>query len=169
MVHICVRKLGHPWFRKWLVAWLAPSHYLNQCWNIVNWNFRIIFSEILTEIYIFSFKKMHLKISSGKWRPFCISFNVLTLHVPFRSYTGLDIGLLSTCRCPPAGAMPTATFNIDGLVQDCSNSSAFFFAINHFELTQTILFNMADGISRNKAYFRDFLYQHSLFHIGAWM
>ena len=21
----------------WLVAWTAPSHYLNQCWNIVNW------------------------------------------------------------------------------------------------------------------------------------
>ena len=25
------------WFRYWLVAWPAPSHYLNQCWNIVNW------------------------------------------------------------------------------------------------------------------------------------
>ena len=22
--------------RWWLVAWSAPSHYLNQCWNIVN-------------------------------------------------------------------------------------------------------------------------------------
>ena len=22
---------------KWLVAWSAPSHYLNQCWNIFNW------------------------------------------------------------------------------------------------------------------------------------
>ena len=21
----------------WLVAWTAPSHYLNQCWNTVNW------------------------------------------------------------------------------------------------------------------------------------
>ena len=35
----------------------------------------------------FSFKKMHLNISSGKWRPFCLSFNVLTLkcecHRPF--------------------------------------------------------------------------------------
>ena len=28
------------------------------------------FSEILIEIYIFSFKKMHLKTPSGKWRPF---------------------------------------------------------------------------------------------------
>ena len=38
-MHICINNLGHYWFRKWLVAWSAPSHYLNQCWNIVNWNF----------------------------------------------------------------------------------------------------------------------------------
>ena len=35
------------------------------------------FSEIVIEIYTFSFKKTHLKISSGKWRPFCFSLNVL--------------------------------------------------------------------------------------------
>ena len=34
-------------------------------------------SEILMEIYTFSFKKMHLKMSSGKWRPFCHGLNVL--------------------------------------------------------------------------------------------
>ena len=39
------------------------------------------FSEILIEIHTFSFKKMHLKMSSGKWRPFCVSLNVLTSHV----------------------------------------------------------------------------------------
>ena len=37
MTHICVSKLGHHWFRYWFVAWTAPSHYQNQCWNIVNW------------------------------------------------------------------------------------------------------------------------------------
>ena len=35
------------------------------------------FSEILFEIYTFSFKKMHLNMSSGKWRPFCLGLNVL--------------------------------------------------------------------------------------------
>ena len=35
------------------------------------------FSEIMIEIYIFSLKKMHLKMSSGKWRPSCLSLNVL--------------------------------------------------------------------------------------------
>ena len=35
------------------------------------------FCEILIEILTFSFKKMHLKISSAKWRPFCFGLNVL--------------------------------------------------------------------------------------------
>ena len=38
---------------------------------------RTSFSEILSEIHSFSFKKMHLKISSAKWRPFCVGLNVL--------------------------------------------------------------------------------------------
>ena len=37
-----------------------------------------IFSEILFEIHTFSIKKMHLKMSSGKWRPSSLSLNVLT-------------------------------------------------------------------------------------------
>ena len=35
------------------------------------------FSEILIKIHTFSFKKMHLKTSFGKWRPSCLSLNVL--------------------------------------------------------------------------------------------
>ena len=34
-------------------------------------------SEILIKIRAFSFKKMHLKMSSGKWRPSCLGLNVL--------------------------------------------------------------------------------------------
>ena len=37
------------------------------------------FSEILIEIHTFSFKKMHLEISSAKWRPFCPGGDELTL------------------------------------------------------------------------------------------
>ena len=36
------------------------------------------FSEILIGIQTFSFKKMQLKMSSAKWRPFCLSLNVLS-------------------------------------------------------------------------------------------
>ena len=35
------------------------------------------FSQILSEIHTFSFKKMHLKMSSGKCRPSCLCLNVL--------------------------------------------------------------------------------------------
>ena len=38
--HICVVKQGQHLFRWWLVACSAPSHYLNQCWIIVNWTLR---------------------------------------------------------------------------------------------------------------------------------
>ena len=41
------------------------------------------FSEILITIQAFSFKKMHLKISSVKWRPFSLGLNVLI--VPTKS------------------------------------------------------------------------------------
>ena len=34
-------------------------------------------TEILIEFHAFLFKKMHLKMLSGKWRPFCLGLNVL--------------------------------------------------------------------------------------------
>ena len=35
------------------------------------------FNEILIKIITFSFKKMHLKMQSAKWRPFCLGLYVL--------------------------------------------------------------------------------------------
>ena len=35
------------------------------------------FSEILIRIQTFAFTEMHLKVSSAKWRPFCLGLNVL--------------------------------------------------------------------------------------------
>ena len=43
---------------------------------------RTNFVELLREIHTFSFKKMHLKMSSGKRRPFCLGLNVLTKRWP---------------------------------------------------------------------------------------
>ena len=37
------------------------------------------FSEISIEIHTFSFKKIHLKISCGKWCPFCLGLNLIIL------------------------------------------------------------------------------------------
>ena len=36
------------------------------------------FNEILIEIRTLSLKKIHYKMSSGKWQPFCLGLNVLT-------------------------------------------------------------------------------------------
>ena len=63
--HICISELGQHWFRKWLVAYSAPSHYLNQCCLIVNWTIQWNFNQN-TKFFIY---KMHLKMSSAKWRP----------------------------------------------------------------------------------------------------
>ena len=60
---------------------LSPGRHKATIWN----NAGILLigplganpSKILIEIYIFSFKKMHLKMLSGKCQPFCLNFNVL--------------------------------------------------------------------------------------------
>ena len=40
VTHICVSKLTIIGSDNGFVAWPAPSHYLNQCWIIVNWTLR---------------------------------------------------------------------------------------------------------------------------------
>ena len=69
--HICVNESGQHWFRWWLVAYSAPSHYLNQCLDIVNCTFRNKIQWNFNRNIKFSFTKMHLKISSAIWWPFC--------------------------------------------------------------------------------------------------
>ena len=56
----------------------APSHYLNQCWNIANWTFKNKLQwNFNREIQTFSCKKLHLKMSPAKWHLFCLSPNEL--------------------------------------------------------------------------------------------
>ena len=43
-------------------------------------------SEIWSEIHTFSLKKMYLKMSSGKWHPFCLGLNVLKGRRPYQCY-----------------------------------------------------------------------------------
>ena len=80
MTHICVSKLT-------IIGsdnGLAPTRCQAIIWS--NTGVLLIgplgtnFSEISIEIYTFSFKKMHLKMSSGKWRPFCLDLNELIQH-----------------------------------------------------------------------------------------
>ena len=77
MTHICVSELpiigsdnGLSPGRRQAIIWTNAGILLIRTWGRN-------FSEILSEICAFSFKKMHLKMSA-KWRPFCLGLNVLT-------------------------------------------------------------------------------------------
>ena len=79
MTHICVSKLtiivpdnGLSPSRRQAIIWTNAGILLIRT-SATN------FSKILSEIHIVSFKKMHLKMSSAKWRPFCLGLNVLTI------------------------------------------------------------------------------------------
>ena len=66
-----------------VTAWCcqAPSHYLNQCWHVANDLLTNTFQWNHSQLLTFSFKKMHLKILSAKYQPFCLSLNVVMTHV----------------------------------------------------------------------------------------
>ena len=57
------KPLSQPVLEYWLLIWTSGTN----------------FHETLSEIHTFSFMKMHLKMLSVKWRPFCLSLNVLRL------------------------------------------------------------------------------------------
>ena len=68
------------------------------------------FSEILIEIHPFSFKKMHLKMSSGKWRPFCLGLNVLNRKVTTVK-EGCQTGNLQCLHKDQVVSMTTSCFS----------------------------------------------------------
>ena len=75
--HICVGELGHNWFRQWLVVWAAPSHYPNQCWDIINLTLmsklKLNFNRNSNiSIEKNTFEKVVCKMLSISSRPLCI-------------------------------------------------------------------------------------------------
>ena len=77
LTHICVSNLTiigpdnglSPGWRQ-AIIWTNAGILLIRPWGTN-------FSEILIGIQTFSFKKMHLKMLSAKWRPFSLGLNVL--------------------------------------------------------------------------------------------
>ena len=59
------------------------------------------FSDISIRIKTFSFKKIHLKMSSGKWRPFCLGLNVLMWPHNYNIWTPRGKRVLSNERSSP--------------------------------------------------------------------
>ena len=83
VTHICVGNLtiigpdnGLSPGRRQTIIWTNAGILLIGPWGIN-------FSENLISIHTFSFKKIHLKMSSAKWRPFCLGLlteAILTSH-----------------------------------------------------------------------------------------
>ena len=55
----------------WLVAWLVPNHYLNQCWNIVNWTPRTKLQNSCIFIQENPFQNVICKMAAILSRPQC--------------------------------------------------------------------------------------------------
>ena len=86
MTHVCVDKLSIIGSDNGLSPGRRPAIIWTNAGILLIGPLGTNFSEILIEIYTFSFKKMRLKGSSAKWRPFCLGLNVLTkivhTHLP---------------------------------------------------------------------------------------
>ena len=85
------RWTSHHWFKSWLVAWTAPSHYLNQCWNIVNWTLRNKRQwNFNRNSYVFiqenAFENVVCEMASTLPRPQCVKIGSVCLRVYVHVY-----------------------------------------------------------------------------------
>ena len=94
MTHICIGKLtiigsdnGLSPGRRQAVIWTYAGLLLIR-------HLGTNFSEILIGIQTFSFKEMNLKLSSAKWRPFCLGLNVLKRHDHEFASSGSSVGII---------------------------------------------------------------------------
>ena len=89
MTHICVSKLTISGLGDGLSPGRHQAIISTNAGILLIWPIGTNFNEISIRNQTFSFKKMHLKMSSAKWRPFFFGLNVLTLNVQGPSYLGL--------------------------------------------------------------------------------
>ena len=74
VTHICISKL--------IIIGSVPGRCQAIIWTksdiVLIGPLRTNFNEISITIYVFSFKKMHLKLTSKNWQPFFLRLNVIT-------------------------------------------------------------------------------------------
>ena len=86
VTHICVCKLTIIGSNNGLSPGRRQAIIWTNAGILLIWPLETNFSEIFIEIHTFSFKTMHFKMSSGKWRPFCFDLNVLTTQWPLAAW-----------------------------------------------------------------------------------
>ena len=82
MTHICVVKLTIIGSDNGLSPGRRQAIIRTNAGILLIWPLGANFSELSIGIQTFSFKKMHLKMSSAKWRPFFLGSNVLSVAMP---------------------------------------------------------------------------------------
>ena len=83
VTHICVRELTIIGLDNGLSPGRRHSIILTNAGILWSRTSGTNFMGILIEIHTFWFQKMHLKMSSGNWRPFCLGLNALTISCNF--------------------------------------------------------------------------------------
>ena len=81
MTHICIGKLTIIGSDNGLLPGRRQAIIWTNAGILLRGSLGTNFNEILIGVQTFSFKKMHLKMSSAKWRPFCLGLNVLKSHI----------------------------------------------------------------------------------------
>ena len=79
VTHVCVSKINTVGSDNGLSPGRRQAIIWTNAGILLIGPLRTNFSEILSEIHSFSFKKMHFKMSSAKWRPFCLGLNELIM------------------------------------------------------------------------------------------
>ena len=77
VTHICISKLNIIGSDNGLLRVRHQAITWTNAGTLLTGPLGTNFSEILIEIHIFPFRKMHLKMLSEKWQPFCLGHNVL--------------------------------------------------------------------------------------------
>ena len=98
VTHICVVKLNIISYDNGLSPGRRQAIIGTNAGILLIGNLGTNFSEIWIEIYTVSFKKMHLKMSSRKWRPFGLGLNVLTEIITcHRRQTWMNVMISNNC------------------------------------------------------------------------
>ena len=108
------------------------------------------FSEIFTEVHTFSFKKMHLKMSSAKWHPFCPGFYVL-MHPPI---------VWSSLLYKGSHGLVTSEWCIMGLHWDDERASTNKSEILYF-LFNT-LFDLSEILIKHYHFHSKYIFEHTI-------
>ena len=85
------------------------------------------FSQIISEIHTFSFKKMRLNMSSGNWRPFCLGLNVFKHRVVHEKNVCCSSGW---CVYPLPTEIMNCAVNIGNHPNNYSITYTYFFSRN---------------------------------------